>query len=310
MLGSAGYDIAILSRGYGRTDAKQTIVLPPESTPESTEAGATSAAAVLGDEPALLRRRLPGAWMGVSANRFEAGSTILRESPRAVFILDDGFQHRGLFRNLDIVMVSGTAAAARQPGAGRMIPYGALREPLSGLRRARVVIINSDGDGDGGGGGADVGSDGDDAAKAVERNLRRFAPESVFFHCTQHIKHLISFDRWLNPQWQVGSVETPAPKSVFLVAAIGDPERFERDAERLGIAVVGRRFFRDHDAISASEWNDCAIEARMEDADAIVVTEKDAVKIAAAPDFPLLVAVQTTELREAARFKEILRSCI
>ena len=296
ILRNAGCDIAVLTRGYGRIDADKAIILPPGD-------GTIANAALIGDEPALLRRRLPYAWMGVSANRFEAGTTILREAPRTVFLLDDGFQHRGLFRNLDIVMID----ASRPLADERIIPCGALREPLRGLRRARMVIINETSPRN----NADAAEDDANTSKIMERNLRKLATEAVFFRCVQRIKCLIPFDQWLHAQEQDGAMPTTASsKPVFLAAAIGNPERFQRDVQQMGIAVVGRRFFRDHDVISSSAWDALIAEAQQENAAAIVVTEKDAVKISAPPDFPLLVAVQTTELKEAARFREILRSCI
>ena len=300
ILRNAGCDIAVLTRGYGRMDADKTIILPPGD-------GTIANAALIGDEPTLLRRRLPYAWMGISANRFEAGNAILCEAPRTVFILDDGFQHRGLFRNLDIVMID----ASRPLADERIIPCGALREPLTGLRRARMVIINENSSS----GNADATEDGDNAppstAMPVEKSLRKLAPESVIFHCIQRIKYLIPFDRWVCSQDQDEATSTTVlPESVFLAAAIGNPERFKRDVRQMGIAVVGSRFFRDHDVIGVSTWNTLAMEAQQENAKAIVITEKDAVKISTPPDFPLLVAVQTTELREADRFREILRSCI
>ncbi|MDR1728456.1 MAG: tetraacyldisaccharide 4'-kinase [Acidobacteriota bacterium] len=329
MLGEAGYDVAILTRGYGRRDAKRTIVLPPTQAPpmETAQGGARETApperhaagipepgdaepapvadapdaATIGDEAALLRRRLPLAWMGVSADRFAAGAAILREAPRAVFILDDGFQHRRLSRNLDIVMIDGTAGAEGL-GDGRLLPCGTLREPPGGLRRARVVVIN--------GGADDAGAD-----MELERRLRRHAPESVFFHCTQRIAALIPFERWSKPLAPspcapAGGEPPSPPRSAFLVAAIGNPGRFARDVGLSGVAVAGTRFFRDHATVLPPEWDACAAEAQAKDADAIVITEKDAVKVARPPGFPLLVAVQATELKEPARFREIVRSCI
>jgi tetraacyldisaccharide 4'-kinase len=88
---------AILSRGYGRFPERTIRIVAPEEN-------VCSPAAQLGDEPALMRRQIPAAWLGISADRYAAGHQILIRRPQSVFILDDGFQHRRLHRDLDIVV--------------------------------------------------------------------------------------------------------------------------------------------------------------------------------------------------------------
>lgn len=257
---------AVLTRGYGRRRPGLMHILPPGVTP-------VRPALEIGDEPALLRRRFPGIWMGVAADRHAAGSVIAAKAPDAVFILDDGFQHRGLRRDLDIVIVD----PSRPLAAGRLLPRGSLREPPAALRRAHLVVINGS-------------PDAPDAARA-RADVRSLAGDKPVFHCVQSIVSLVPY-----PGWKAGGARgVPPPRTAFLVAALGNPARFRGDIERLGIEVTGASFFRDHHSLAPGDWARCLAAARRLDADAIVVTEKDAVKITAPPDFPLLVACQIVE---------------
>jgi tetraacyldisaccharide 4'-kinase len=98
--------------------------------------------------------------------------------------------------------------------------------------------------------------------------------------------------------------------AAFLVAAIGNPERFRRDVQALGIDIKGARFFRDHSRLRPSHWLSCAREARASGARALITTEKDAIKLSGAFDFPLYVAVQSTRLAEQSELEQMLRTMI
>jgi tetraacyldisaccharide 4'-kinase len=265
----------ILSRGYGRQSPGRTWILPPGTV-------APSPARILGDEPALMRRHLPSAWMGISKSRFKAGTTIARECDRAVFVLDDGFQHRKLHRDLDLVVVDQSQALS----SNRIIPRGTLREPLSELRRSHWIVIN--------------GAPETEKANRLESEIQSLHEEARIFFCTQTIKCLIPFSAWLQNQHASASQE--APRTAFLVSALGNPDRFDRDIRQLGIEIRGRRCFSDHYWLKDKDWFQCTQEARTLSVDAMITTEKDAVKIARAPDFPLLVAVQSTQISDASAF--------
>ena len=286
-----GYEIAILSRGHGRIKSGKTIILHPEETNDLS-------ASQIGDEPALLRRRLPEAWLGVSSDRFRAASAICRHEKikdRMVFILDDGFQRRDIRRDLDIVMID----PAQPPDSERLFPMGSMRETAAELRRAHVVVVN-------GTESSDTGETRSARFETIVKKLRKYAPEADYFHCVQRIRTITPFSDWLD--FHTTHHLSVLPKTAFLAAAIGNAERFKRDVRNLGIEVRGCAFFRDHAVISEKDWHKCVAEARKAKADAIIITEKDAVKISNPPDFPLLVAVQSTDITEAARFREILQA--
>ncbi len=281
LLRAHGYEPAVLTRGYGRANAGTTRILPPGAHPLPD--------ADPGDEPAVMLRHLPYAWMGISKDRVRAGRAIVNRARRPVFILDDGFQHRRLHRDLDLVMVDRS-----QPfGRNRVFPRGTLREPAAGLGRCHAVVLNGPMD--------------EPGAGLLEEEIRKFSPEAVVFHARQTIDALLPFDAWRAMDLRPGA---PRPRRACLVAAVGNPRRFRRDIELLGIEVTGTRFFRDHYRLQDADWQACTAEARSRGADALITTEKDAVKCGRPPGFPLWVAVQATTVSDAAAFEEMLLRCV
>lgn len=278
-LSELGFPSAILSRGYGRKHPRKSWILSPGDAVPNPEV-------MLGDEPALMRRYLPDIWMGISGNRLRAGSAIARLQPNITFILDDGFQHRRLHRNLDIVIID-----PWQPlQSNRVFPGGTLREPISELRRCHMVLIN---------GRPDM-----EVPALAATSLRNLLGKTAIFFCRQNIQTLIPFSCWQNGQTH--SENSEWPHTAHLVSAVGNPERFQRDIEQLGIEARGSNFFRDHYRLGRQDWDLCTREARAKSADAIIITEKDAVKLSMEPDFPLYVAVQTTGLSDEKSFRRTL----
>jgi tetraacyldisaccharide 4'-kinase len=283
MIERLGFSPVVLSRGYGRAEPNRTHALPPGVC-------VSSPAETLGDEPALIRRHIPSVWMGISKDRFFAGSAISKQQKRAVFILDDGFQHRKLHRDLDIVLIDRS-----QPlQTNRVFPRGTLREPLSALSRCDIVIINGMPSGEG--------------PDLVAGEILRYHENGLVFYCKQTIESLVPFSNW--KEEIVDGFHTLPVESAFLAAALGNPARFERDIRQLGINANGTRFFPDHYQLKPNDWKVCAEEARSRRVDAIITTEKDAIKISHPPDFPVLVSVQSTVLFDAEAFEGILKNRI
>lgn len=273
----------LLSRGYGRTDQNDLILEPGREPAASAER--------LGDEPALLRRRVPELWLGISADRYAVGLEISALCARPIFILDDGYQHRRLARNLNLLIID-----SAQPLAGnRLMPRGSLREPLEYMKRADVILIN--------------GGFGHPSSNAGESCVRsHMRPDAAVFHCVQEIAGLVPFQEWQLAGYSYQALIHAQP--VYLVAAIGNPDRFHRDVKALNLEITGARFFRDHARLTHTDWLACAAEASRTGAGSIVTTEKDAVKISRAPDFPLLVAVQGTRIAEQLEMEKRLSPLI
>ena len=279
-LAQLGFTPAVLSRGYGRTEPEKILILSPGET-------VSSPARILGDEPAMIRSHIPSAFMGISKKRFLAGDLIAKRQQRITFLLDDGFQHRKLHRDLDIVLIDDS-----QPlGSNRVFPRGTLREPLSELRRCQIVMINGTQDGA--------------RTNCVIEEIHRHHPTAAIFYCKQTIQSLIPFPEWKENS---DSRSVSAPPA-YLVTALGNPDRFREDVEDLGIEIRGTKFFPDHYWLKPKDWIACIEEARRKNAGAIIITEKDAVKISHPPDFPLLVSVQSTEVSNAQEFEHTLKKC-
>jgi tetraacyldisaccharide 4'-kinase len=278
-----GCSPAILTRGYGRQSSNESFILAPgELIPNS--------ARVLGDEPALIRRHVPEAWMGISKNRLMTGQEIAKQAKRPVFILDDGFQHRRLHRDLDIVIID----RSRPMKANRVFPLGTLREPASELRRSHIIVIN----------GTTDKVDSDPFASEIH-DLHK---KGQILYCTQSIRTLIPFSSWKEDP--TNHAACAKMQSAFLVAAVGNPERFQRDVRQMGIDVRGARFFADHYWPAPKDWQVCVRAAQSKSVDAIIITEKDAVKISQPPDFPLQVAIQTTEVLNPGALEQALNHLI
>jgi len=122
----ASRPVIFLTRGYGRKSGRPLVVAP----------GGQCAWETTGDEPALLHRTVPGSWLAVGADRAAVlAEAAGRAGPGAVAVMDDGFQHRRLRRDLDIVCLP------PDPFGDHLIPAGTLREPPDALRRAGVACI-------------------------------------------------------------------------------------------------------------------------------------------------------------------------
>jgi tetraacyldisaccharide 4'-kinase len=283
-LSAFGLSTAILTRGYGRIRSRETHILAPDET-------VFSPAWILGDEPALMRRHLPFSWMGVSKDRFAAGKNIVHRDKRVIFVLDDGFQHRKLHRDLNIVVIDRS-----QPlESNRIFPRGTLREPLSGLCRSDVIMIN---------GPTDPAE-----PDSIEKQIQNLETGAKIFHCRQTIRSLEPF-----PSWQAGREMADGmpvlPATAYLASAVGNPERFRRDVRQLGIEIAGARFFPDHCRLKMEDWQGCIKAARKSGVAAIITTEKDAVKIGKPPDFPVMVSVQSTEISDASAFELLLKKTV
>jgi tetraacyldisaccharide 4'-kinase len=243
-LAEQGHRPAVVSRGYGRkTRGIQIVADVATIRLEPEEAG---------DEPFLLARRLPGVPVVVGIDRWAAARVALESCGATAIVLDDGFQQRTLATSLEIVM-----ARARRPwGNGRLLPAGPLREPLRALARADVVVASGIGD---------------VRADEVVPAAARYAPHAPLLTAT------------LAPVgcWDARRME-PVPLSrlegarVVPFAGIAAPAAFAATLRELGVAgdLVA---FPDHHWYSAADIR--ALEARAADAEALVTTEKDWVRL-------------------------------
>lgn len=272
LLQARGERPVILSRGYARQEQM------PGVTVVSTLDRVTASVAQSGDEPMLLARTLPGVPVLVCADRHRAGLVAARQFAATVHILDDGFQHVRLARDIDLLL------ADEQDLDDRVLPAGRLREPLANAAVAHALIVP----------GTDAGR-----ARTVGRRLG--------------IARVFTASRTLGSPWRIAEPGTqssgltiPAaePRTetsgapVLAVAGIARPERFFDDLRAAGFMLAGQLEFRDHHRFTSDDVTRIVAAARASGATAVVTTEKDAVRLEALlpQDLPFLAVPLQTSL--------------
>ena len=228
---------AVLCRGY-------------RPLPQRSRAGeAAQIAEGWNDETLLLQSRLDKrVRFGVGASRFDKGRELERIGVER-FILDDGFQHLQLARDVDIVLVDATNPF----GGGHLLPAGRLREPLSGLRRADIVVITRS-----------------EHAPATEALIQGYTSAPIYCARTE----LLGVEAYGDTGSPTQS-ETPAAKKFFAFCGIGNPPAFFDDLKRWGIQLAGRATFRDHHLYTERDVSELESRAIAAGADALLCTEKD-----------------------------------
>lgn len=260
-----GRRIGILTRGY-------------RGARGSTEQGGS-----LSDEVALLRGRLrENALFGVGANRYAQGERLERQGANW-FVLDDGFQHLRLARDVDIVLIDATNPF----GHGYLLPAGRLREPKSALARADIVVVTRS-----------------EHAPAVEAAVR-FHTSAPIFHALTELEDVPS---------AVESTSVQVPLSwrgarFFAFCGIGNPAAFYEDLRRWEIKVVGTADYRDHHRFSQSDADDLERRAEAAGATALLCTEKDVWNFNSVQFRPIPVCFCRTNLRvlEAEEFWQAVK---
>jgi tetraacyldisaccharide 4'-kinase len=227
-LADQGKKVAVLTRGYGG-----------------------------GDEVEEMKRELGSIPVFVGRDRAKSAERAIREAGAEILLLDDGFQHLGLKRDIDIVALNSTVPF----GPGGLIPEGTLREPLESLKRADYFILTQ----------ANIGSKN---LHWIRQKLHSFKPEAVVFEAVH----------------QPVALEDPATKrrqqpdflngrKVATFCAIGDPYSFEKSVERLGAEVPFAARFEDHHRFTPGEIEEFVRHARQLGLKEAVTTEKDDVRL-------------------------------
>ena len=279
-LRARGHAAGILLRGYGRHGSGVTVAVDTREDRARWEA--------VGDEAILLARRLPDVPVVVGADRFQAGQEALRRFRLDVLLLDDGFQHRQLHRDLDLVLVDATDPF----GGGRLLPRGRLREPVSGLSRAQAIILSR----------SDHASD----LPGLRRCLEQIVPEAAQVLARHRPFRLTDLAG--------GEERSPGSllgRRLLAVSGIANPEGFHRTLTDLGAVLAGTLAFPDHHAYGSTDiarMRRAAEEAR---ADLIITTEKDAIRLSAWEEGghtrpPVLVLCVDLEILEGAEALDAL----
>jgi tetraacyldisaccharide 4'-kinase len=271
-----GLRVAILSRGYKGASERTGGIVSDGQRQYLTPAEA-------GDEPFMLARQLPDVPVLVGKKRYAMGVMAGERFTLDVIILDDGFQHLGVKRDVDLVLVD----ARRGFGNGRLFPRGPLREPLTSLRRASLIVLSK--------------TESSGSQRTIKKQLRRYVPGIPLYRSRYRPIYLrdASSGELLTPDWLCG-------KRVIAFAGIADPEYFFSLVRQSGAKLIREIGFRDH---YTYEINDLVmLRTHAKEVDAFVTTEKDFVKLHQLPlnDLPLYSLGIEHEVREKEFYQKVL----
>ena len=256
-LAAEGRKVAILSRGYRRKEAPwwqrlfTQVIEPPLVVSDGKRVLLDSATG--GDEPYMLASNLPGVAVVVDRNRVKAGRYAIKRLGCDTIILDDGFQYQKLKHSVEVVLVDSTNPF----GNGNMLPRGILREPAANLKRADIIFLTK--------------CRGD--VSAVKREIRKYNQTAEIVACNHAPKVLK--DVWSREEYPLSWLEG---KTVGTLSGIASPKGFEDSLRHLGSKVVWCDRYADHHRYDSSEVLYALNRTADMDADALVTTEKDAVR--------------------------------
>jgi tetraacyldisaccharide 4'-kinase len=248
-LSEEGWRVGIVSRGYKGEETEKVLVV---SDGRDILAGSE----ISGDEPQLLARRLPGIPVLCSTKRALAAEAAVKQFRCEVVILDDGFQHRFLARDLDIVMLD-----SRYPfGDGFLFPRGILRERTTALARAQVLVLSR--------------FDGSNEAEQSRTNLVGQWPDKTVVTAAQRTTRI--FKATTQRELPLGSVKN---KRLAAFAGIGRPDDFFRTVRALGAELVYTTALPDHHPLTVELLDTLVEEASTKQPELWLTTEKDWVRL-------------------------------
>jgi len=242
-LSNRGYRVGVLSRGYARKTAGTQLVSDGK-TPVLDWRN-------FGDEPTLIANSLSGVPIVVDGNRHRGGMFLIDRFKPDIIIMDDAFQHRAIERDIDIVLINSQDSRSKH----KLLPYGFLREPWAGLKRAHVLIF-------------------------TKTNLKKPAPFLMSMaRATKRpmIQSILSVHNLISPEGDAG--QTKEGQKAIALSAVGDPEGFIRTLESEGFNVVEHIAFIDHHEYVQADINRIARRLNKTAAEIIITTEKDMVKL-------------------------------
>lgn len=274
----SGKRVCVLTRGYGRANPKSQVVVSngTELLADEREAG---------DEPFLLAKNLIGiAAVIANPNRVAAGEWAIENFKSDVLVLDDGFQHLRLARDLDIVTIDATSPF----GGGSLLPYGRLREPLAGLSRADCVVITR--------------TEQVEDWAPIKEFVGRVAGAVPVFSSRMVTSEIRRLDNERPDREQLPS----QPLGAF--CGVGNPESFFNHLRREGYSLAFTRAFADHHNYNQSEVQALVEQAKSSGASALITTAKDAIKLASFNlEIPCYVLEIQISIAEEDRLVKMIR---
>jgi tetraacyldisaccharide 4'-kinase len=304
-----GHSVAILTRGYSRTSKERRVLNAPSGSgwASGAETGAVipeavasapgeaiqgsfsrgqNSSAEFGDEPLMLARDLTDVPVVIDQDRFAAGEWARRVAGAEVLVLDDAYQHLSLERDLNILLLDATDPF----GGFEMAPFGRLREPLYGLKRADAVIVTR----------AHRPFDQSQTLRIIKLFCGESVPVMYFYSTLERMRHLST--------GEIYEAKEFAGWNSALMCGIGNPHAFADDVLQIGINIVSESFFADHHPFTQQDIERVNKAAGDAGADAILVTEKDAVRLNGLDlgDIPIYAAQLEIQSDDEVRLKSLL----
>ena len=252
-----GYRVVILNRGYrAKWHGEVGIVSDGQHLHMD--------AAEAGDEAYMLAKHLPNVPVLIGAQRALTGQYAIEHFGAEVAILDDGYQHWQLVRDMDILLVD----AVNVFGNGHLLPRGTLRESMSHISRADVCLMTK----------VDQAAEG--SCEYIRETVHKYNDKAQIVESIHQPRCFIPLADWYvdlaGPGVNVNNIKD---KRVMAVSAIGNPASFERTLKDLGAIIIESLRYPDHHEYTMAEMQDVLQQADAQGAESIVITEKDAVKI-------------------------------
>ena len=258
ILAEQGEKVCILTRGYGRENAKQRILV---SDGEQILAEAKKA----GDEPFELAQKLLGKAVVVAdANRVAAGNWAREKFGIMTFVLDDAFQHRQAKRDLDIVLLDATNPF----GNGKLLPFGILREPLENLKRADAIVITR----------ANLVAD----LNNPKSQISKITPNCPIFISENKITNLTKlkeFHAEAQSSQRTKDKGQRTKNKAFAFCGLGNPNNFFEQLRREDFDLMATETFPDHHFYTPKDIAKIENKAKTNNAQILLTTAKDTVKL-------------------------------
>jgi tetraacyldisaccharide 4'-kinase len=239
-LNNLGKKVAILSRGYGRATKGMVLV-------SKGDGNILCRWQDCGDEPYMIANKLKEVPVLVDENRYRGGLYLTENFNPDIIIMDDGFQHRALHRDLDIVLIDGGDSISQH----RLLPYGKLREPWSNIIRADAIIITK---------------------KRPSALIKRKIDETLLPQLYAKSIPTIRYPDNLSSKVKVD-------ENIFIISGLGNPKFFEKTVKHLGYKICGIKNFPDHYHYKIGDLDKIQLLMKESGASQILTTEKDWVKL-------------------------------
>ena len=291
-----GYNVVVISRGYkGKAEKIGGIVSDGKvllMTPENA-----------GDEPYMMAKRLKDVPVIVGKNRLKAGRQAISKFNPDVIVLDDGFQHLKLQRDLDLVLLD-----YRNPfGNGHLLPRGVMREPASAILNANVIILTR----------SDAVNENEMSSPLKKlRFYERNKPVYRTFHHPFVYKIIngekIIFEKNIKEILRQNS-ESIKGRTVFAFSGLADNHDFQQTVKSLRCNLSGHMEFPDHHPYSEKDLKDISAAAKKSMSECLITTEKDYVRMAHKIDWPgdlFVIGIEIDFGEDKKRFNSYIKDWI